>query len=80
MDSAKKRIEADKVLARNDFSNEQKLFVISQIYKEELSNQFPLLQYALLGWKDSHLKELWSKEVVDYLENYKMECWHEGHV
>lgn len=72
MDSAKKRIEADKILVRKDLSNDQKLFVISQLYKEELNNQFPQLHYALLGWKDSHLKELWSKEVVDCLENFKM--------
>ena len=71
MDSVKKRIEADKVLSRNDLSMDQKLFVISQLYKEELNNQFPQLHYALLGWKDSHLKELWSKEVVDCLEYYK---------
>jgi len=48
------------------------LFVISQLYKDELSNRFPQLHYALLGWKDSHLKELWSKEVVDCLEQFKM--------
>ena len=71
MDKTQKRIEADKVLARNDFSTEQKLFVISQLYKEELNNQFPQLHYALLGWKDSHLKELWSKEIVDCLESLK---------
>lgn len=72
MDSAKKRIEADKILARKDLSNDQKMFVISQLYKYELNNQFPQLHYAFLGWKDSHLKELWSKEVVDCLKNFKM--------
>lgn len=73
MDKTQKRIEADKILVRKDLSNDQKLFVISQLYKEELNNQFPQLHYALLGWKDSHLKELWSKEVVDCLESFKME-------
>lgn len=73
MDKENKRIEADKVLTRKDLSNEQKLFVISQLYKEELINLFPQLNYALLGWKDSHLKELWSKEVVDCLKNFKRE-------
>ena len=73
MDGAEKRIEADKILVRKDLSNDQKLFVISQLYKEELSNQFPQLHYALLGWKDLHLKELWSKEVVDCLESFKMD-------
>ena len=71
MDSAKKRIKADKILGRKDLSSDQKLFVISQLYKEELNNQFPQLYYALLGWKDSHLKGLWNKEVVDCLENFK---------
>ncbi len=71
MDNTKKRIEADKILARKDLTNDQKLFVISQLYKEELNNQFAQLYYALLGWKDFHLKDLWSKEVVDCLENFK---------
>lgn len=71
MDKVMKRIEADKVLSRNDLSSDQKLFVISQLYKKELNNQFPQLHYTLFGWKDSHLKELWSKEVVDCLENIK---------
>ena len=72
MDKNKKRFEADKILVRQDLSENQKLFVISQLYKEELNNQFPQLHCALLGWKDSHLKELWSEEVVDCLENFKM--------
>ena len=72
MDKVIKRIEIDKILQRNDLNSDQKLFVISQLYKEELNNQFPQLHYALLGWKDSHLKELWSKEVIDCLENLKL--------
>lgn len=66
-----KRSEADKILVRDDLSQDQKLFLISQLYKEELNNCFPQLNYALLGWKDSHLKELCSKEVIDYLESFK---------
>lgn len=73
MNNTEKRMEADKVLVRKDLSTEQKLFVISQLYKEELNGQFPQLHYALLAWKDLHLKELWSKEVVDCLESYKAE-------
>lgn len=71
MDKVGKRNEADKILCRNDLTGDQKLFVISQLYKNELNSQFPQLHYALLGWKDSHLKELWSKEVVDCLEQFK---------
>lgn len=70
MDKTAKRIEADKILQRKDLNNDQKLFVISQLYKDELSSQFPILNYALLGWKDSHLKELWSKEAIDCLEKF----------
>lgn len=71
MNKITKRIEADKILQRKDLTNDQKMFVISQLYKNELSNQFPQLYYAFLGWKDSHLKELWSREVVDCLEQFK---------
>lgn len=71
MDMTEKRIEADKILQRKDLNSDQKMFVISQLYKNELNNQFPFLHYAFLGWKDLHLKELWSKEVVDCLERFK---------
>lgn len=71
MDKTTKRIKADEILQRKDLNNDQKMFVISQLYKDELNNQFPQLHYALLGWKDSHLKELWSKEVIDCLEQFK---------
>lgn len=70
MDRATKRIEADKILLRNDLNRDQKMFVISQLYKDEINSQFPQLHYALLGWKDAHLKELWSKEVIDCLESF----------
>ena len=68
MNSVEKRIEADKILLRKDLSDNQRLFIISQLYKDELSNQFPQLNYALLAWKDSHLKEFRTKEVIDCLE------------
>lgn len=71
MDKVEKRNEADQILCRNDLAGDQKLFVISQLYKNELNSQFPQLHYALLGWKDSYLRELWSKEVVDCLEQFK---------
>lgn len=71
MNKITKRIEADKILQRKDLTNDQKMFVISQLYKNELNNHFPQLHYAFLGWKDSHLKELWSREVVDCLEQFK---------
>lgn len=72
MNKVEKRINADKVLIRNDLTHDQKLFVLSQLYKNELHSQFPQLHYALLGWKDSHLKELRTKEVIDCLESFKV--------
>ena len=71
MNSIEKREESENIMMRNDMTPDQKLFVISQLYKEELHGIFPFLHYAFLGWKDSHLKELWSKEVVDCLESFK---------
>lgn len=72
MDKTTKRIEADKILQRKDLNSDQKMFVISQLYKDELNNQFPQLHYAFLGWKDSHLKKLLSKEVADCLEQFSI--------
>lgn len=71
MDKTTKMIKADEILQRKNLNNDQKMFVISQLYKDELNNQFPQLHYAFLGWKDQHLKELWSKEVIDCLEQFK---------
>lgn len=56
-----KRIDAQNILASNK-SDDLKLFEIFQIYKDDLRKDFNELYYALLGWKDSHLKEL-SKDI-----------------
>ncbi len=71
MNRTEKRIKADEILERKDLTRDQKLFVISQLYKTELNNQFPQLYYAFLRWKDLHLKDLRSKETIDCLENFK---------
>lgn len=63
-----KREKANEILANDGLSADEKLFVVFQLYKDELSIQYPQLNYALLGWKDSHIKDLWSKEVVNCLE------------
>lgn len=47
---------ADKVLVSNK-SDDQKLYEVFQIYKDDLQRKFPALYYALLGWRDAHLKE-----------------------
>lgn len=68
-----KREKADEILVRKDFTEEQKLFLISQLYKDELNSMFPQLHYALLGWKDAHLKELRTSGTIDMLEEMKTE-------
>ena len=70
MNSIYKRKKADEILA-TDLTEDEKLFVISQLYKEELNKSFPQLYYALLGWKDSHLKELRSNNAIKYLESFE---------
>lgn len=52
-----KRNEADKILISNK-SADMKLFGIFQIYKGDIALSYPQLYYAILEWKDSHLKEL----------------------
>ena len=54
------REKAQNILASGK-SDDLKLFEIFKIYSEDLQKEFSQLYYALLGWKDNHLKEL-SKE------------------
>ena len=51
------RISAQKILSSNK-SDDLKLFEVFQIYKENIQKEYTELYYALLGWKDNHLKEL----------------------
>lgn len=51
------RIKAQNILS-SDKSDDLKLFEIFQIYKDDLQKEYTQLYYALLGWKDNHLKEL----------------------
>lgn len=51
------RVKAQEILASN-MSDDLKLFEVFQIYKEDLQKEYSQLYYALLGWKDTHLKEL----------------------
>ena len=43
-------------------SDDLKLFEVFKIYKEDLQKEYSQLYYALLGWKDAHLKELLKEE------------------
>ncbi len=54
--SGNKRCE--EIMASKSRMDDQKLYEVFQNCKTELKKDYPQLYYALLGWKDSHLKEL----------------------
>jgi hypothetical protein len=58
-----KRMNAQEILA-SDMSDDLKLFEVFKIYKEDLQESYSQLYYALLGWKDAHLKELLKEETL----------------
>ena len=58
-----KREKAQKILASGK-SDDLKLFEVFKIYNEDLQKEYSQLYYALLGWKDSHLKELLKEESI----------------
>lgn len=60
-DKLAKRTNAQSILASGR-SDDLKLFEIFKIYNEDLQKNYSQLYYALLGWKDSHLKELLKEE------------------
>ena len=62
-DKLAKRINAQNILASGR-SDDLKLFEIFKIYNEDLQKNYSQLYYALLGWKDSHLKELLKEESI----------------
>lgn len=66
-----KNNKAEDVLIERNISWDQKMFVLSQLYKDELRINFEPLYRAYLAWKDSHIEELRSSEVIDYLESFK---------
>lgn len=53
-----KLIKAENILAKQDISDDLKLYQIFELYKEDLYINYTNLYYALLGWKDAHLQEL----------------------
>lgn len=59
-----KRIETGNIISQKNKSDDLKLFEVFQIYKDDIKSEYSQLYYALLGWKDSHLKEL-LKEQAD---------------
>lgn len=61
MNRVDKRTKAQKILTSGK-SDDLKLFEVFRIYNEDLQKEFSQLYYALLGWKDIHLKELLKEE------------------
>lgn len=57
------REKAQNILASGK-SDDLKLFEIFKIYDENLQKEYSQLYYALLGWKDVHLKELLKEEAL----------------
>ena len=60
-ETVENRIAAQNILKSNK-SDDLKLFEVFQIYKEDIRKEYTELYYALLGWKDSHLKELFKEQ------------------
>ena len=56
------RIKAENILVQKNKSDDLKLFEVFQIYKEDLQKECSQLYYALLAWKDSHLKDLLTEQ------------------
>lgn len=57
-----KRIKAENILAQQDISDDLKLYQIFELYKEDLYKNYTNVYYALLGWKDAHLQELFKEQ------------------
>lgn len=62
METMLKREMAQIILANNHLSDDMKLYKVFELYKDELKEDYSQLYYALLGWKDAHLSELFRKE------------------
>ena len=58
-----KRITSQNILS-SGMSDDLKLFEIFKLYSEDLQKEYSQLYYALLGWKDAHLKELLKEEAL----------------
>ena len=53
MNSTDKRILAQNIMARWDLSDDNKLFLVFQLYKDDLKEDYSQLYYALLAWSDN---------------------------
>jgi hypothetical protein len=58
MANENKNSVAAAVLASESKSDDQKLYEIFELFKDDIKATNSSLYYALLGWKYAHLKEL----------------------
>lgn len=49
---------AQKLLLDKSINNDERLYKVFSLYKENISVDNPELYYAFLKWKDEHIKEL----------------------
>jgi hypothetical protein len=67
MAQVNERIE-DHILNIDSLNDDDKLYLIFNLHKDKIRQFDVHLYYALLGWKDAHIKELLnSRLVVDTL-------------
>ena len=67
---------AQEILASTKKSDDQKLFEVFRLYQDDLQKDYSQLYYALLDWKDAHLKELINERPIKNLDwtGTKYEC------
>lgn len=69
MAQVNERVEDD-VLNADYLNDDDKLYLIFNLHKDKIRQFDVHLYYALLGWKDAHIKELLnSKPLVDTLNS-----------
>ena len=69
MAQVNERIEDD-VLNADYLNDDEKLYLIFNLHKDKIRQFDVHLYYALLGWKDTHIKELLnSRPLVDALND-----------
>lgn len=67
--SAEKRLFATTILMDSSLVADDKLFLILQLYKEELQANYPQIYYAGLEWKEEHRKNLYCTATEKYLKD-----------
>lgn len=63
-------------------SDDLKLYKVFEIYKDDLQKNYEQLYYALLGWKDSHLKQLYKdpNNLVDLVRRQDTDNFNIGDI